>query len=294
VREHDEISSHYDPMIAQLVCWDEQRPLAVRRINRALEDYRIVGVTHNINFLANILDSRPFNAGDLSTSFLEENADLLVGTDSISPRRFRALAALYLAESEAARARAEDRRSSDRNSPWSSLAAWRLNGPARSTVRLLDDEGQEIAVGLVREGGGAYLVDVDGQVIRATACLEGHRLLAELDGHSLKATVTGTSSAVTVLFRHHAHTFALPSFARAAEQEEAGGHLDAPINGIVVGIRCRVGDEVQRGETLAVIEAMKMQYSICAPMDGTVTEILYGVGDQVIEGQPLLVMDGRD
>ena len=85
VREGDEITSHYDPMIAKLICWDEQRPLAVRRINRALEEYRIVGVTHNLNFLANVLDSRPFIAGDLSTRFLADHAALLVGTRACRP-----------------------------------------------------------------------------------------------------------------------------------------------------------------------------------------------------------------
>ncbi len=293
VRENDEISSHYDPMIAKLVCWDEQRGQAVRRINRALEDYRIVGVTHNLNFLANVLDSRPFIAGDLSTNFLVEHAELLVGTQGLSPLRFQALAALYLAECKAARAQDADRKTNDPNTPWSALPAWRLNGPARSIVRLLDHEGHEIIVGLVREPGGFYRIDLDEQQIHATARLSGRRLFAELDGHSLRATVTATPTAVTVHFRHHVHTFALPIPAHAADEEEAGGHLNAPINGIVVAIQCREGEDSKRGDTLVVIEAMKMQYSICAPNDGKVKEILYGVGDQVLEGQPLLVMDGK-
>ena len=293
VRENDEITSHYDPMIAKLVCWDEQRPLAVRRINRALEEYRIVGVTHNLNFLANVLDSRPFINGDLSTRFLEQHASLLVGTNGLSPIRFQALAALYLAESRAERCRQADESTLAPHSPWSALPAWRLNGPARSIVRLLDHESREIIVGVVRDSGGFYRLDLDEQEIIATAHLKGQRLFAELDGHSLKATVTATDNAVTVHFRHHVHTFALPIPAHAVEEEEAAGHLNAQINGIVVGIQCHEGDDVKRGETLAVIEAMKMQYSICAPSDGKVKEILYVVGDQVLEGQPLMVMDSR-
>ena len=293
VREGDEISSHYDPMVAKLVCWDEQRPLTIRRINRALEEYRIVGVTHNLNYLANILDSRPFIAGDLSTRFLQEHADLLVGTNGLSPVRFQALAALYLSLCTARRAQKRDRQTRDPWSPWSSLPQWRLNGPARNAVRLLDHEGHEIIVAVIREADGRYRLDLDEREIVASARLQGRRLFAELDGHSLKATVTATPTAVTVHFRHHVHTFALPVPAHVAEQEEAGGHLDAPINGIVVQIQCREGDDVTRGATLVVVEAMKMQYSICAPSDGKVKEILYKVGDQVLEGQPLLVMEAR-
>jgi 3-methylcrotonyl-CoA carboxylase alpha subunit len=293
VREGDEISSHYDPIIAKLICWDEQRPLAIRRINRALEEYRIVGVTHNLNYLANILDSRPFIAGDLSTRFLADHADLLVGTNGLSPVRFQALAALYIAECTARRAQERDRRTRDPHSPWSTLPQWRLNGPARSAVRLLDHEGHEVIVAVIREPGGRYRLDLDEREILATARLQDRELYAELDGHSVRATVTATPTAITVHYRHHVHTFALPVPDHVAEQEEAGGQLNAPINGIVVGVQCHEGEDVTRGATLMVVEAMKMQYSICAPGDGKVKEILYGVGDQVLEGQPLLVMEAR-
>ena len=94
-------------------------------------------------------------------------------------------------------------------------------------------------------------------------------------------------------FRHHVHTFALPVPAHAAEEEAGGGQLSAPINGIVVSVQCQEGQEVSRGSTLVVVEAMKMQYNICAPDHGTVKELLYQVGDQVQEGQPLLVMDQK-
>lgn len=293
VREGDEITSHYDPMISKLVCWDETRGLAIRRINRALEEYRIVGVTHNLNFLANVLDARPFINGDLSTRFLAEHAELLVGTQGLSPLRFQALAALYLAENQRQKQRDLDLLTDDPWSPWSALPGWRLNGPARGTVRLLDHEGHEMLVGVEQEPDGTYLLDLGAAEVTATADLQGHELFAELDGHSLRATVTVTRSAVTVHFRHHVHTFALPIPAHAVEDEAAGGQLNAPINGIVMSIQCEEGQDVARGATLMVIEAMKMQYSICAPEDGTIKEILYQVSDQVQEGQPLLVMDGK-
>ncbi len=98
---------------------------------------------------------------------------------------------------------------------------------------------------------------------------------------------------MTVHFRHHVHTFALPVPSHAVEEAEDAGQLNAPINGIIVGIHCHEGDDVTRGATLAVLEAMKMQYSICAPENGKVKEILYAVGEQVMEGQPLLVLEGH-
>jgi len=291
VREGDEISSYYDPMIAKLICWDERRPLAVRRINRALEEYRVVGVKTNLPFLANVLDSRPFVSGQLSTKFIEENRDLVLAVNAQSPLRFLALGALFLLERGVQQDRSHAQGSPDPHSPWFSLPTWRLNGPSGQQLRLLDLEGGEHLIGVTRAPRG-YRLEVDGQAIRATAQLVDHQLFAELDGHALKATITHVGSSLTVQFRQHTHQFTLPLPPTLTDEESALGELTAPINGVVVSVHCQAGDEVARGATLMVIEAMKMQYSITAPTDGVVKEVPFAVGDQVVEGQPLLVLDG--
>ncbi len=292
IRENDEVSPYYDPMIAKLICWDEHRALAIRRINRALEEYRVVGVATNLLYLANILDSRPFVTGQLSTGFVEEHRHLLLDVNPVSPQRFLALATLYLVESQARAEEQRTRETTDPRSPWASLRAWRLNSPATRIVRLVDGGGHEHLVGVVRERDG-YRLDLEHQdVLRATARLEGRQLFAELDGHALKATITASGGSFTVQFRHQAHTFTLPLPPSAADEESAEGQLVAPINGIVVSVQCREGDKVTRGTPLMVIEAMKMQHTIAAPRDGVVREVPYEVGDQVQEGQPLLVLDG--
>ena len=79
--------------------------------------------------------------------------------------------------------------------------------------------------------------------------------------------------------------------AHAGEVEVKGGRLTAPMPGKVVAFAVRVGDVVTAGQTLAVMEAMKMEHTIAAPKDGTVQELLYAVGDQVAEGAELLKLD---
>ena len=293
VRENDEVSPYYDPMIAKLICWDEHRALAIRRINRALEEYRVVGVATNLLYLANILDSRPFVSGQLSTGFVEEHRHLLLDVNPVSPQRFLALATLYLVESQA---RSEEQRTgetADPRSPWASLRAWRLNSPATRIVRLVDGGGHEHLVGVVRERDG-YRLDLEHQeVLRATARLErpaalrrARRPRPQGDHHGQRRPASPCSSATR---RTPSPCRVAPS---AADEESAEGQLVAPINGIVVSVQCREGDKVTRGTPLMVIEAMKMQHTIAAPRDGVVREVPYEVGDQVQEGQPLLVLDG--
>ncbi len=291
VRENDEISAYYDPMIAKLACWDESRPLAIRRINRALEEYRVVGVATNLEFLSNILDSRPFYAGQLTTGFIADFRHLIMDQSPQSPQRFLALATLYLAEHQAQQEARRTGETTDPFSPWASLRAWRLNGPATRMMRLVDGQGHEHLVGVLRERNG-YRLDLEHQEVWATARLESRQLLAELDGHLLKATITSSGGSFTVQFRHQAHTFTQPTIAAVVDEESTDGQLVAPINGIVVSIQCKEGDKVARGAALMVIEAMKMQHTICAPHDGEVKEVPFQVGDQVQEGQPLLVLEG--
>ena len=76
----------------------------------------------------------------------------------------------------------------------------------------------------------------------------------------------------------------------SADGATEGGRLTAPMPGKVVSFLIRAGDRVQRGQALAVMEAMKMEHTITAPRDGTVEELLYAVGDQVGEGGELLRM----
>jgi len=79
--------------------------------------------------------------------------------------------------------------------------------------------------------------------------------------------------------------------AHAGDHAGEGGRLTAPMPGKVVSFAVRPGDRVQRGQALAVMEAMKMEHTISAPADGVIAELLYGVGDQVAEGGELLRMD---
>ena len=96
VRQGDEVSIYYDPMIAKLIVWGEDRAQALQRLAVALTQYRIAGLTTNIDFLYNLATSEPFAQADLDTGFIQKHRALLFLNPSIDDHEAVALAALYL------------------------------------------------------------------------------------------------------------------------------------------------------------------------------------------------------
>jgi 3-methylcrotonyl-CoA carboxylase alpha subunit len=129
VRQGDEVSVFYDPMIAKLIVWDENRDKALARLTRALKEYRISGMTTNLDFLYNLANSAPFREADLNTGFIENHhADIFHDSDEDIETDLP-LAALYLVLEQETRARARAANSCDASSPWNATNAWRLNEP---------------------------------------------------------------------------------------------------------------------------------------------------------------------
>ena len=137
VRPGDEISIHYDPMLAKLIVWDEDRELARRRLVAALGQVEIVGLANNVAFLKALADHPAFAAGEVDTGFIERHHDALFAP--AAPDRGRVLAAavgsLLLGQEDKARQAAAA--SADPHSPWHAMDGWRLNLDARQAFRFL-------------------------------------------------------------------------------------------------------------------------------------------------------------
>ncbi|MFT5529810.1 MAG: 3-methylcrotonyl-CoA carboxylase alpha subunit, partial [Alteromonadaceae bacterium] len=127
VRQGDEVSVFYDPMIAKLIVWDETREKALQRLAKALSEYRINGVTTNIEFLYNLATCKPFVEADIDTGFIEKNNSLIFHKNSQTLENELPMAALYLVLSEARNAQHLAATTHDPFSPWNNTNAWRLN-----------------------------------------------------------------------------------------------------------------------------------------------------------------------
>jgi 3-methylcrotonyl-CoA carboxylase alpha subunit len=175
--------------------------------------------------------------------------------------------------------------------PWSRRDGWRLHGGAHRRFDI-EAAGVHHALTLVRRHDGALTMALDGQHM-AFACdeLGQDRFEIELDGqrHTLAVYALGESVAV---FGEDGSTLVgeVDLLAHAAHAGAAGS-LAAPMPGKIVSYLAKAGERVQRGQALAVMEAMKMEHTLHAPHDGVVAELRYAVGDQVAEGDALLRLE---
>jgi 3-methylcrotonyl-CoA carboxylase alpha subunit len=180
--------------------------------------------------------------------------------------------------------------SPDPYSPWHSRQGWRLNGDTYQDLVFLDGE-QSRAVRAHYRGDG-FRLDLEGSAYDATATRHGDDALAlSLDGIVSRVRIVRGGGELTLFAdgasRRLVHRDPL---APQVEEELAGGRLTAPMPGRIIQVLVAAQAAVRRGETLLVLEAMKMEHSVTAPADGIVERLNYAVGDLVEEGAELLVL----
>ena len=288
VREGDAISIHYDPMIAKLVVWDEDRLAAIRRLRRALAETEIAGPVTNRQFLAEIAAHPAFAAGEVDTGFIDRHTADLIPAPEPPSSEVLAIASAFLLEDRRRQAGETVERSQDPWSPWNRLDGWRLNGTGEDILRFRDGEGSvEVAVGY-RKGG--YRLRLAGVAMEVSAELtQVPELLLDIDGRRTAATVLRDKDDLLVLAAGKTHRLTIHDpGAAAAAQAGSGGLLTAPMPGKIVRVLVAEGDKVKRGTALIVLEAMKMEHTITAPADGVVERLAFAVGDQVQEGVELV------
>jgi 3-methylcrotonyl-CoA carboxylase alpha subunit len=283
VREGDSISPFYDSMVAKLIVHGNTREQALARLDEALSQTRIVGLTTNVQFLRHIIRTDSFATAKLDTALIQREEKALFAQEPLSLTLTAAsVVANTLQREEALKG----------NDPFSSRDGWRAYGVATRNF------------GFVFHGdthNALLTYAYDGRLQLQVNDAQGELTYRE-DGDALRISFAGQHARVQVFHETQghedvAHVFApqgatritvVDALAHAGEVQEAGGRLTAPMPGKVVSFAVAAGDKVKAGQPLAVMEAMKMEHTIAAPADGEVLELLYAPGDQVAEGEELL------
>ncbi|HEY8622364.1 MAG TPA: biotin/lipoyl-containing protein, partial [Casimicrobiaceae bacterium] len=300
VRAGDEISQFYDPMIAKLVVWGDDRASALRRLRRSLASYQVVGVTTNISFLQRVVAHPAFATARFDTGLIARHqAELLAPPAAPSPQVL-AVAAIgeFLRLVDAAMQQAQA--SEDRFSPWHAVDPWWLNSAGHAISLTYSALGMTYQVRL-RVTGGDILVSIAGAAgaaevdLRASASRRGEGMAITLDGAHLAASVVPLGDQRYVFVDGQLQKFTLVDpMAHASDDEHRGGHLTAPMSGTIVAVLVKAGDAVTEGAPLLILEAMKMEHTINAPAAGTVSAVHYRQGDQVSEGVDLIDVDAAN
>jgi 3-methylcrotonyl-CoA carboxylase alpha subunit len=289
VRQGDEISPWYDPMLAKLIVWDTDRPAALRRMRAALAAVQVVGPTTNIAFLSRLVACRAFAEADLDTALIDRCRSELFPSPQAAGLPVLALAAAFELLADARSANVAANATADPRSPWRVADGWRLNQDSHRVYMYRDSE-QQCAV-TVHYLSTGFEAEIGGKRARLSVeRLDDGRIAAGLGDAAYTGTVIALGAARHVFHEGGHHVLELHDpLLHEVEVETHGGGLAAPMPGKIIAVLVEQGAAVERGAPLLILEAMKMEHTIMAPARGTVAEILCRVGEQVTEGTELIV-----
>ena len=284
VYDGGEVSMFYDPMIAKLITWGPNRDVAADLQIAALDRFEIEGLGHNIDFVSAIMQHPRFRSGELTTGFIaEEYPDGFHGA-SAEAGLVKSLAAIagFLATAEADRARQVD-----------GQLGGTLPPPSRWQVKIGD------AVHDIEMDDGAILVDGE-EFALSMEYVPGDRLVeAEVgDGElavkiaktrtGFKLTTRGASHSARVLPGHIAH---LASHMIEKIPPDLSKYLICPMPGLITAVHVSVGDKVEAGQPLAIVEAMKMENILRAEKAGVVKSVNASAGESLAVDAVILEME---
>ena len=279
-----EVSTSYDPMLAKVITHAPTREAALAALDRALAGTHLLGVVTNIAFLRALLSLPEVVEGRLDTGLIERHLPEL----RRGPVSDRALAVAALVHRERLDTARPD-------GLWHRPSGWRLGEPAPFRVRFAAADG------------GAVTVALTGPSTQAMAKIEreDQSVALSLALHDGAVTVDGLRRPLRLPLRHHASEDAvwigLPGEdrelvlhrpARAGSRRETAPTLDSPMPGAVTAVLVADGDQVQEGQAVLVVEAMKMEHTLHAPSAGTV-RLHVSAGQRVTRGQELALVEAE-
>ncbi|NVZ71162.1 acetyl/propionyl/methylcrotonyl-CoA carboxylase subunit alpha [Pseudomonas costantinii] len=267
VEQGDSVSPFYDPMLGKLIAWGEDREQARLRLLSMLDEFAVGGLKTNLGFLRRIIGHPAFAAAELDTGFIPRYQDeLLPVAGALSDAFWQAAGSAFM----------QSLPTSD--GPWADTRGFRAGLPAEVSLHL-------------SSGGQDRLVTLNVGMPQ----LRGEQLQIEQQGVRRSHLAARSEGTVYLRWDGEMHAVSLfdPIAAVEANQSHQGG-LTAPMNGSIVRVLVEVGQTVEAGTQLVVLEAMKMEHSIRAPQAGVVKALFCQEGEMVAEGCALVELETAD
>ena len=272
------IGTDFDPMLAKVISFAPNRIDAASKLAKALESAHIGGVKTNRDFLINCLKSPEFLKGNTTTDFIERvNPDRKLIINEGDLNHATVIAALWIQMKN----RDEAKVAKFMPSGWT-------NGRLPKQKIIFEYEGQEIKVEYSQKRNGQFSFS-DNKVAQIYSS-DNESIDVMFDGKRHISKITSSKNNILVhmpygdVMLNVKPKFTLPGL------EVATGGLVAPMPGKVIDIKVKKGKKVKAGDTLVILEAMKMEHSIKAAEDGVVSELLISINDQVENGALLMIV----
>ncbi|EAT13198.1 acetyl/propionyl/methylcrotonyl-CoA carboxylase subunit alpha [Bermanella marisrubri] len=283
IQQGQMVTPFYDPMLAKVIAYGENRDIARRKLMKALKSMTLLGVKSNRGFLYNILAHQSFANGDATTAFIEEDFADDMSMEIAGLTKFEQALAAWIQYLHYAQAQDAERRFWRNSNPaptWlsfeSPVASEKQNfdvaihiEDSRKQAFVLQVEDERFPVSLLEMADNEVMYEYQGIKRSLAYAIEDQRLFMATHGGCCE-----------VLDITHAP--------RNAAGSAGDGKIKASMDGAIVDVQIEVGQKVTVGDTLVVLEAMKMEHSMKADCEGEVTAVNVSIGDQV-KGQQLLV-----
>lgn len=286
VREGGEIPIYYDPMIAKLITHGDDRSAALAKMQLALDAFDVRGISHNMHFLAAIIKNPRFAEGRLSTNFIDEEFPNGYDSRHMDEREWRTLACVAGSVHERLQRRAREIGNQTSKVLVDSPSQWVTSHGERRSAVTISSAGKSDEIGIDGERvkivsrwvPGAHLFE--GTLDGSTVCVQVARV-----GVAYRLAMGGVDIVVMVL---SARAAALYERMPVKESAASSRFLLAPMPGLLVSVAVKSGDEVDPGQELAVVEAMKMENVLRADESRTVASVLVSPGQSVSVDQPII------
>ena len=278
VEEGSVIGTDFDPMLSKVISWAPNRIDAANKLARGLEKAHMGGVVTNRQFLISCLRNESFLNGNTTTDFIEREA--------LETKKNLSVNALHQTSTAVALWLAQQNRVSDPVTGFMP-ANWTNGRMPLQRVKLLFIQGEiEVKYKLNKDN----LYEVMGSICEIHHC-DSAGIDIEIDSHRFYAHITKARSEIIINMPFgDVNASVLPRFIEPGNEVPEGG-LIAPMPGKVIDVKVKKGSKVKAGDTLVIIEAMKMEHSIKATETGKIAKVMIQLNDQVDNGATLLVLE---
>ena len=282
VRSGDRVTPYYDSLLAKLIVWGEDRAGALRRLRRALEQFEIVGVGTNLDFLRALCREDWLEQGAYDTTSVEANASRLILALPLTQEEERfvlaAGAAVWLSDLAAAA------RPREAGAPWATTDGWRLEGRRGAEIEFLLND-RLFKLQLYPRGDSAFQCAINGEAASVEFTLSDGALRLGVDGVWREVGIARQAAALVIALHGRNHRLTQRDPLRlASESGKEDRRLISPLPARVVRVHTSNGQSVKSGAGVVTLEVMKTEFVLRAPRDGAIAGLDCREGDWVPEG----------
>jgi len=291
VQPGDEVTPYYDPMIAKVIAHGATREEALTRLGTALGNTIVAGPKTNVAFLKKLCEAKEFREGQFDTGYIDRNLEKLGAVPQPADAEAVRLGVLRLLDRDFdERTYRATIQAAAVTTAWDDHDGFQLTGPRRQGLPVMVD-GERVDVAVEWPDPSSHHANIN------VAVRWGGGVSHLLDDYMTldPRHFTLTDDGVIVLHDGRQTRVSLHDpFDVDLEHMDEGGSVKAPMHGKLIAVFVQPGDRVEKGQRLAVVEAMKMEHVLVAPSDGEVAEIAAEPGAQVAEGARLIVLKSEE